>query len=129
MESIAQLQLADLPAIGASLAGGIFAGLTTAKDGKHFAVALLEEKPSEQLAWKSAMDWAESIGAALPTRPVAALLFANVKAQFDEDWHWTSEESSASYAWGCYFLNGFQDDNHESYEGCARAVRLIPVAA
>jgi hypothetical protein len=116
---------ANLPAIGQPLDAGTFYGVTTTPDGQHHAVVLLEEKPGERLTWKQAMNWADKVGGQLPSRPVAALLYANAKAQFEEDWHWTNEESSASCAWYCYFYDGYQLTNHESYEGCARAVRLI----
>ena len=123
------MQLSTLPALLQPLEGGLFAGLTTTPDGLHHAVVLLPDKPDGLLTWKKAMAWAEGIGAALPTRPVAALLFANAKAQFDPEWHWTSEAFDGSYAWGQYFYYGGQDTTHESYEGRARAVRLIQLVA
>jgi hypothetical protein len=130
MESITtQLTVGALPALGQALLNGIFAGLTTSPDGTHAAVVLLADKPSGQLAWKDAMRWAEEVGGALPTRPVAALLFANVKGEFEADWHWTADEHSASYAWLCNFYYGNQFFNLKCYEGHARAVRLIPLAA
>ena len=129
MESIVELSLADIPAVGASLADGIFAGLTTAKDGKHFAVVLLESKPGGPLSWKAAMAWAEGVGGALPTRPVAALLFANAKDAFQRSWYWSCEEyeSNGSYAWYQTFSYGNQNYLGKSYEGRARAVRRLTV--
>jgi len=73
--------------------------------------------------------WSKKQGGELPSRPVAALLFANVKSALRPRWHWTSDEEDASYAWGCYFGNGHQYDDPKSYEGGAVAVRLIPLAA
>lgn len=105
--------------------GGIFAGLTTTKDGRHCAVILLADKPADDLSWKKAMNWAEKLGAELPTRTVAAMLFANLKDQFEERWHWTSEAFDGSCAWGQGFLSGYQLGLHKSYGGRARAVRLI----
>lgn len=127
---ITQVSLAALPALGAPLDTGIFAGLTTRKDGTHCAVVLLPDQ-TEDITWMKAVAWAEKLNAELPTRPVAALLYANVKAQLKPDWHWTSEthELEASYAWGCYFDYGYQTISHESYEGSAVAVRLIPITA
>ena len=77
------MKLSDLPAIGQPLAAGIFVGLTTRADGTHHAVVLLADKPPTDLGWRQAMDWAKGIDAELPTRPVAALLFANAKDQFE----------------------------------------------
>ena len=128
MSSTTSTTLAALPAIGAALAGGTFAGLTTMPDGTHHAVVLLPGK-GDNLTWQQAGEWAKEQGGVLPTRPVAALLFANVKAQLQPEWHWTADEHSASYAWDCYFGNGGQYGGHKSYEGSAVAVRLIPLSA
>jgi len=122
------ISLASLPAIGAALDGGIFAGLTTKPDGTHCAVVLLPGSGTD-LTWTKAKTWAEEQGGELPSRPVAALLFANVKASLQLGWHWTSEEFDASYAWVCDFNDGSQGSNHKSYEGSAVAVRQIPLTA
>jgi hypothetical protein len=122
------ISLATLPAIGTALQGGLFAGLTTKKNGTHCAVILLPDQGTD-LTWKNACNWAQKLEAELPSRPVAALLFANVKEQLRTNWHWTSEPDGASYAWGCDFTDGFQNDGHRSFEGAAVAVRLIPLTA
>jgi len=125
------MKLTDLPAVGQPLAAGIFAGLTTTKAGAHCAVILLSDKPEGLLTWKKAMNWAEKLDAALPTRAESALLFANLKDQFELDpsWHWTSEAFDGSSAWHQYFDDGSQGNGLKSYEGRARAVRLIPLSA
>jgi hypothetical protein len=123
------MQFADLPPLGQPLDCGLFAGLITTPDGTHHAVVLLADKPAAKLTWKKAMNWAEKLGAALPTRPVAALLCANAKDQFEPAWHWTSEAFDGSYAWSQYFDNGFQSCSPKSYEGRCRAVRLIQLTA
>ena len=125
------MKLSDLPALGQPLAAGMYCGVVTAKDGTHNAVVLLPDAPSERLRWQAAMDWAKALEADLPSRPVAALLFANAKASFDPNWYWTNEteESDGSYAWYQTFDNGGQDLTHKSDEGRARAVRLIPLDA
>ena len=125
------LTYATLPALGAPLDTGTFVGLTTGKDGKHYAVALLPDKPEddEELTWKAAMAWAESVGGVLPQRPVSALLLANAKSEFREDWYWTGEEHGGSYAWYQYFFYGNQNRDHKDNELSARAVRLIQLTA
>lgn len=124
------LTIATLPALGATLEGGTFAGITTRKDGTHHAVVLLPEQATD-ITWKKATAWAEALGAELPSRPVAALLFANARDKLQPRWHWTSEthEHDASYAWYCFFYDGDQGNDHKSSEGCAVAVRLIPLTA
>jgi hypothetical protein len=119
------ISISTLPALGAALHGGIFAGLTTRKDGSHCAVVLLPDQVAS-ITWKKAVKWAQKLEAELPSRPVAALLFANVKDRLRPAWHWTSESYHASYAWSCYFDLG-QRYNRKSYEGSAVAVRLIPL--
>lgn len=120
------MKLQDLPAIGQLLNGGTFAGLTTKPDGAHCAVVLLPDNGSD-LTWAKAKAWAKKQGGELPSRPVAALLFANCKPRLQPRWHWTSEEYDASYAWSCYFNNGFQGINRKSFEGSAVAVRYITI--
>lgn len=126
--TIAPVPFASLPAVGTPLADGTFAGIHSQPAGTHVAVVLLSAW-SEGLTWKKALTWAKKQDGQLPTRPVAALLFANLKAQLQPRWHWTSEEDDASYAWSCTFRNGTQYSYHESYDGCAVAVRLIPLTA
>ena len=120
----------SLPAIGAALEDGIYTGLTTHKDGSNHAVVLLPVR-AEDLTWQQAMDWAKKHGGELPTRPVAAMLFANAQTQLPKEWHWTCEThaADASYAWYCYFNYGNQNFGRKSYEGSAVAVRLIPLTA
>lgn len=122
------LTLALLPALGAPLEGGSFAGITTKPDGTHCAVVLLPAQGTD-LDWTAAKAWAAEQGGELPSRPVAALLFANVKAQLRTRWHWTADEDGASYAWLCFFNHGSQTSDHMSYEGGAVAVRLIHLTA
>jgi len=117
-----------LPALGAPLDGGIFAGIITRPDGTHCAVVRLPENGTG-LTWKKALAWAAKQGGELPTRPVAAMLFGNVKATLPSGWHWTSEEFDASCAWYCYFNHGYQFHDDKSSQGSAVAVRLIPLTA
>ena len=120
------IKFADLPTLGAPFEGGTFAGITTQPDGTHCAVALLPDQGSD-LTHPQAVAWAKALGATLPTRPVAALLFANTKALLREEWHWCLETAGASSAWLCYFGGGYQLSTHKSYEGSAVAVRCIPL--
>lgn len=123
------IALSALPPLGGDLDGGVFIGVTTAKDGKHYAVALLADKPEGELTWKKAIAWAESVGGVLPTRPVAALAFATAKDQFEPTWHWTADEYDGSGAWGQGFTSGGQGSTHKSTEFRDRAVRLIQLTA
>ena len=135
--AITSIMLAELPPVGQPLHEGTFAGLITTKDGTHCAVVLLSDKPAKRLRWDNATAWAASLDAQLPTRPVAALLYANLQPQLEAAWHWTSDElhddtgdaDDASCAWYCYFDFGYRNYGHKSAEGAAVSVRLIPISA
>lgn len=118
----------QLPALGATLDGGTFAGVTTQPDGTHVAVVLLPAR-GEDLTHDQATAWAAEQGGQLPTRPVAALLFANVKSLLQPEWHWCQETFGASSAWLCHFGYCHQGDYLKSFEGPAVAVRLIPISS
>jgi hypothetical protein len=118
------MKFKDLPKLGEKLDGGIFAGLTTRKDGTHHAVVLLPSK-CRNLNWGDAKAWAAKQGGELPSRSVAALLFANVKDQLRPGEHWMSDEDGSHYAWYYDFGCDFQNDRRKSYTYSAVAVRLI----
>ncbi len=120
-------------ALGAPFEGGTFVGVITLKDGAHVAVVLLADKPTKRMKHAAAKTWAESVDGVLPTRPVAALLYAHAKTEFEPDLYWTADtldadtgdKDDASYAWGCHFYGGAQGYDSTSVERAARAVRLI----
>ena len=128
--STTAITFANLPALGAPFDGGIFVGVITQPDGAHGAVTLLPDRATD-LTWQAAKDWAAGLNAQLPTRPMAALIFANTQDRPQSGRHWTSEEVKeyASFAWVCYFGYGNQDGSRKSYEGAAVAVRLIHITA
>ena len=121
------MNFSQLPAIAAPLDGGTFAGITTQPDGTHCAVVLLPDR-GEDLDHPAAVAWAQEHGGQLPTRPIAALLFANCKPLLQPRGHWCLETEGASYTWLCGFDDGYQDYALKSLEGSAVAVRLIPLA-
>lgn len=110
--------------------GEHYAGVILGKDGEpsHHLILLPEDKEGGK--WQAAMDWAVSTGGELPTRREQALLYANLKEQFQEQWYWSSEQHASydDFAWFQYFTNGFQDFNNEDYHYCrARAVRRLVI--
>jgi hypothetical protein len=108
--------------------GEHYAGAVLDANGQHMHhLVLMAAKPESDLAWKAALEWAEEVGGALPTRQEQALLFANCKPHLTPRWHWSCEEheEEASFAWSCYFNLGDQLTNHKSYEGSAVAVRRV----
>ena len=122
------IKFSDLPAIGAALGGGIFVGAITQTDGTHVAVALLPDQ-AQDVTWQAALDWAKAQDAQLPTRPMAAMIFANTQNRPQSGWHWTCEEVKdyASCAWFCDFYDGYQSSFLKSSAGAAVAVRCIHI--
>ena len=135
--AIAAILFSALPQLGQPLDGGTFRGVITDRDGTHHAVVLLDVKPDSRMAWKDAKAWADGVGGRLPSRPVAALLYANAKELFEATWYWTADElhadtgdeDDASYAWGCHFSLGIQSSLRKGASCAAVAVRLIPLTA
>ncbi len=122
---------ADAPAASTTPAlqpGEHYAGVVLDESGQvtHHLV-LMDPRPDKKLQWQAAMDWATSVGGALPTRQEQALLYANCKPHIKPKWHWSSETHAddASYAWSCDFGDGGQSDVHKSHEGSAVAVRRV----
>ena len=116
-----------LPKIGEAFHGGIYAGITTGKDGVPYALIVLTHVSASDLTWKQAMKFAADLGGDLPSRPEAALLFANLKDKFEPTWYWTNEEFSKTSAWCQGFSYGDQSIYYEGYELSARAVRRLVI--
>ena len=108
--------------------GEHYAGAVLDADGNHMHdLVLLPQRHGKRLNWKAAMEWAEEVGGALPTRQEQALIFANYKPHLEGVYHWSCEEheDDASYAWDCGFDDGTQDDDHKLSELAAVAVRRL----
>ena len=77
------------------------------------------------------IEWAKSIGGDLPSRIEQAMLFANHRDQFKNDWYWSNEINHAEFGWAWYqyFRRGDQLTYHHSSALRARAVRRVMVFA
>lgn len=115
----AEIRLAD---------GEHYAGVITSKDGQraHHVVLLPGD---ESLTWANTKDWAKKTGGELPTRREQALLYANLKEQFQSSWYWSSEihASDSDYAWSQDFDHGGQSYNDVNGKLRVRAVRRIAI--
>jgi hypothetical protein len=109
-------------------AGEHYAGAVLDANGQHMHhLVLMAAKAEQDMTWQAALEWAEAEGGVLPTRQEQALLFANCKPHLQPRWHWSCEEheNDASYAWFCYFFEGYFVYDLKSYEGSAVAVRRV----
>ena len=128
MNTTTTAALATIPAaIGAAFAGGIYAGISRGVDGGPDQHLVLLPGEAEDVNWEAAGAFAADAGGELPTRAEQALLFANLKDQFQRDWYWSSEQAGPSSAWLQLFGFGYQFSFLRSYEGRARAVRRLPI--
>ena len=128
MNTTTAAALATIPAaIGAAFAGGIYAGISRGVDGAPDQHLVLLPGEAVDVEWEAAGAFAASVGGELPTRAEQALLYANLKDQFEPRWYWSGAQAGPSTAWLQYFVNGYQDDDGRSYEGRARAVRRLPI--
>ncbi len=132
---LSTLTLAELPRIGELWpgSGGIFAGLVRGRDGAVDYLLILGPKHNDELPWQKAMDWAAGLvindhaDFTLPTRAEQAILFGNLRDQFEADWYWSCEQPAADsdYVWMQTFGNGNQRYSRKSNGYRARAVRRL----
>ena len=111
--------------------GEHYAGLIVGKDGEPSYHLVLLPGEAEKVTFAEANEWAGRQGgeyyASLPTSREQALLYANLKEQFQSAWYWSSEAhaSAAGYAWYQFFGNGGQLSYHQGSQLRARAVRRL----
>ena len=82
---------------------------------------------NDEATHESQLEWAKSIGGDLPSRIEQAMLFANHRDQFKNDWYWSNEQHNAEFGWAWYqyFRSGNQLNYHRSSALRARAVRRV----
>lgn len=107
--------------------GERYVGIAFQNGAPSHHLFLLDAKPDGRLTWTAAKEWAAELGATLPTRFESALLYANLRDQFDTAWHWTDTQSSGSTAWIQTFSYGDQDYGAKFNKFLARAVRRLPL--
>lgn len=109
--------------------GECYAGLILGKDGHPDYHLILLPSEAADVSWPTALEWAGTLGGALPNRRELALLFANLREQFERAWYWSSEphETRAQLVWGQNFASGIQTVYGRPFRGHARAVRRVPM--
>jgi len=110
--------------------GEHYAGIIVGKDGEaSYHLVLLPGNNTVTINWSEAKIWAKAAGGELPTQREQALLYANLKEQFEGAWYWSGEQHAAhsDYAWCQYFYHGYQDLSITDTKLRARAVRRIVI--
>lgn len=131
-----QLKTISVPALGQVWPGkgGRFAGIGIGPDGANHLL-FVYDAPHERKTWKEYVEWCKTLEAdgrkdfRPMTRPDAALAYATMKDQFQDEWYWLGEEyaGTAEYAWFQYFGFGHQDYYHKGNKYRACAVRSEPI--
>lgn len=114
--------------------GGIFAGITPKADGDY---CLIRGNLAQQrdVIWREAREQADAFQAdghfdfRLPTREEAALLYANLRGEFEDKWYWTGDTYHADpkCAWVQTFGYGRQADARMTDACRVVAVRVFRV--
>ena len=105
------------------------AGIITGKDGELSYHVILIDGDLKDVAWANAKELAANAGGELPTRREQALLYANLKEQFQGAAYWSCEEyaSDSGYAWFQIFNCGGQYNANKFSELRARFVRRLHI--
>jgi hypothetical protein len=111
--------------------GGTYAGIARGRDGEpDYHLILAAEAPTTGFKWQAALEFSKTIvidghkDFAVPSRWESALLYANLQDKLDQDnWHWTSTQSSEYRAFYQSFHGGGQDTGVKDYERRCRFVR------
>jgi hypothetical protein len=107
--------------------GERYIGAIVGADGKTTHIILL---PGDiEATWQQAVEWAASIGGALPDRVEQALLFATARDAFQPRAYWSCQEDEPESGWAWFqgFYDGGQRSSHKLNELRARAVRRLPI--
>jgi hypothetical protein len=109
--------------------GEFYAGLILGKDGHPDYHLIMLPAEAADVSWPAALEWAGTQGGELPTRRELALLFANLREQFERAWYWSSEphETRVQLVWGQNFASGIQTVYGRPFRGHARAIRRVPI--
>lgn len=113
--------------------GEHYAGFVIGKDGEPSYHLVLLPGQADDITWEKAMEWASKQGgdsvASLPTRREQALLYANLKEEFEERAYWSCEahESEFDWAWCQTFGYGSQNNYDRYFELRARSVRRLAI--
>lgn len=127
MKATASAKTAFLASILAQ--GEIYAGIILGKDGQPDHHLILLPGHAVDVTFPQAQEFADKAGGDLPTRREQAVLYANLKEEFEDRWYWSGEQHAAysGCAWCQDFGSGNQRNSLESAELRACAVRRVVI--
>jgi len=107
--------------------GEEYSGLILGKGGESDYHLILRPGEAESVTHEQAKEWAKKAGGELPTRRDQALLYANLKEQFQPRWYWSGAQYAPDdgYAWAQDFGYGTQGFYPKDDYYRARAVRRL----
>lgn len=111
---------------------GVFAGYLHKKE----VWVGLHDEP-EQMTWDKAMEWAKENNRHIPTIDELALAYLHkdeINAALlanggeplkEDDWYWSSSESSSASSWELYMGSGSRNYGSKSYGNFVRSFQLL----
>jgi hypothetical protein len=95
-------------------------------DGLANTIALVAHQQEHPAAkWAASLHIDGHSDFYLPARCELRLCWVNVPELFAQGWYWSSTQYSPYYAWGQFFVDGFQSNDVKDSQGRARAVRRL----
>ena len=115
--------------IGILKDGEEYAGILLGKNGAPDYHLILLPGQANDVTWQKAKEFSAKAGGELPTPREQALLFANLKEQFEKRYYWSNEQhaSNSESAWVQDFYDGYQDCSLKDDTYRARAVRRLEI--
>lgn len=105
--------------------GELWAGIILKDNGKPDYHLFKLPGQLDKASYTGALAYAKKQGGEAPTLRDLALMRTNLRAQFQDKWYWSCEESryGSDWAWMQTFAYGHQDFHYKAREFCAVAVR------
>ena len=108
--------------------GETIPGEFSRRDGQHNTALILAAEPFNEIAtYITAIEIDGHRDFYWPSQCENNLLFANLPEHLNREWHWSSTQYSARYAWDQYFEDGDQGVLNKDGSLAARAVRRLVI--
>lgn len=105
--------------------GNTVSGADSASDGAANTQALIEDGDHPAAAACAEYEADGHTDFYLPARRELQVAEANVSDRFEQEWHWSSTQRSANFAFGMHFVDGIQTSHDKGSELRVRPVRRL----